>query len=119
MASGLEEGQRVVVSGQFLIDSEASLTGALDRLEASTARQSATPAGYEASGRITALSGETISIAHGPIADLNWPAMTMQFTLETAHLAHGIGVGDQVSFRIRQEGSRYIVTAISKTGAQP
>ncbi len=119
VASGLEEGQRVVASGQFLIDSEASLTGALDRLEASTAGQSAAPAGYESSGRITALNGESISIAHGPIAGLNWPAMTMQFTLETAHLAHGIGVGDEVSFRIRQEGSHYIVTAISKTGAQP
>ncbi|MGQ0586539.1 MAG: efflux RND transporter periplasmic adaptor subunit [Gammaproteobacteria bacterium] len=30
---GLEEGQRVVVSGQFLIDSEASLRGAYQRLE--------------------------------------------------------------------------------------
>jgi len=31
--AGLEGGERVVVSGQFLIDSEASLSGALDRLE--------------------------------------------------------------------------------------
>jgi Cu(I)/Ag(I) efflux system membrane fusion protein len=30
--AGLEEGERVVVSGQFLIDSEASLQGALERL---------------------------------------------------------------------------------------
>jgi Cu(I)/Ag(I) efflux system membrane fusion protein len=30
--SGLKAGDRVVVSGQFLIDSEASLRGALDRL---------------------------------------------------------------------------------------
>ncbi|MFC3130739.1 efflux RND transporter periplasmic adaptor subunit [Coralloluteibacterium stylophorae] len=32
--SGLEGGERVVASGQFLIDSEASLSGALDRLNA-------------------------------------------------------------------------------------
>lgn len=32
--SGLKGGERVVVSGQFLIDSEASLSGALDRLDA-------------------------------------------------------------------------------------
>jgi Cu(I)/Ag(I) efflux system membrane fusion protein len=31
--SGLEEGQQVVTSGQFLIDSEASLRGAYQRLE--------------------------------------------------------------------------------------
>lgn len=30
---GLTEGQHIVVSGQFLIDSEANLSGALDRLE--------------------------------------------------------------------------------------
>ena len=30
---GLREGERVVTSGQFLIDSEASLSGALDRLD--------------------------------------------------------------------------------------
>jgi Cu(I)/Ag(I) efflux system membrane fusion protein len=35
--SGLEEGDKVVVSGQFLIDSEASLSGALDRLDQDTA----------------------------------------------------------------------------------
>lgn len=117
---GLEQGQRVVASGQFLIDSEASLTGALGRLQASGAPQPGAAATiHEASGRIAALSGESISIAHGPIAGLNWPAMTMQFTLESAHLAHGLAVGDQVNFRIRQEGQRYIVTAISKTGAQP
>jgi Cu(I)/Ag(I) efflux system membrane fusion protein len=30
--SGLEAGDQVVVSGQFLLDSEASLSGALERL---------------------------------------------------------------------------------------
>ena len=33
--SGLAAGQRVVVSGQFLVDSEASLKGALTRIAAS------------------------------------------------------------------------------------
>ncbi|MBL6752248.1 MAG: efflux RND transporter periplasmic adaptor subunit [Nevskia sp.] len=34
IVSGLEEGQQVVASGQFLIDSEASLRGAYERLDA-------------------------------------------------------------------------------------
>ena len=34
--AGLEEGQRVVTSGQFLIDSEASLRGAYQRLQGQT-----------------------------------------------------------------------------------
>jgi len=42
--AGLNGGERVVTSGQFLIDSEASLSGMLQRLEApATARPSTTP----------------------------------------------------------------------------
>jgi Cu(I)/Ag(I) efflux system membrane fusion protein len=37
--SGLEPGQQVVVSGQFLLDSEASLRGAFDRLEGEPSAQ--------------------------------------------------------------------------------
>jgi Cu(I)/Ag(I) efflux system membrane fusion protein len=33
ITAGLEDGEQVVVSGQFLIDSEASLSGALERLD--------------------------------------------------------------------------------------
>lgn len=36
--AGLQGGERVVVSGQFLIDSEANLSGALERLNASNAQ---------------------------------------------------------------------------------
>ena len=39
--SGLEGGARVVASGQFLIDSEASLSGALDRLNAGASEEQA------------------------------------------------------------------------------
>lgn len=41
--AGLTGGERVVVSGQFLIDSEASLSGALERLGAPEAIPPATP----------------------------------------------------------------------------
>ncbi len=112
---GLSEGQRVVASGQFLIDSEASLTGALARLE-ETGPQGAAGA-HQASGRITAIDGVSITIAHGPVPSLQWPGMTMAFALEDAALRRGLGVGDAVEFRFRQEGSRYIVSEIRKTEA--
>jgi Cu(I)/Ag(I) efflux system membrane fusion protein len=41
--SGLKGGERVVASGQFLIDSEASLSGALDRLADADAIDASTP----------------------------------------------------------------------------
>jgi Cu(I)/Ag(I) efflux system membrane fusion protein len=42
--AGLKDGERVVTSGQFLIDSEASLSGALQRLEAPAASSPAAAA---------------------------------------------------------------------------
>jgi Cu(I)/Ag(I) efflux system membrane fusion protein len=44
--SGLKEGQSIVLSGQFLIDSEASLTSAVNRLK-TTATSSMTPEGTQ------------------------------------------------------------------------
>jgi Cu(I)/Ag(I) efflux system membrane fusion protein len=41
--SGLKEGQKVVASGQFLIDSEASLRGVLPRLNGPAAKQGTEP----------------------------------------------------------------------------
>jgi Cu(I)/Ag(I) efflux system membrane fusion protein len=41
--AGLQGGEQVVVSGQFLIDSEASLSGALQRLDAGAADAAAGP----------------------------------------------------------------------------
>jgi Cu(I)/Ag(I) efflux system membrane fusion protein len=41
--SGLEEGQSIVLSGQFLIDSEASLTSTVTRLKTTAPASAATP----------------------------------------------------------------------------
>lgn len=112
VARGLTAGQRVVASGQFLIDSEASLSGALARLEASQEAPPQAGAMHEARGRITALRGGDITIAHGPVASLQWPAMTMAFRLERPELARGLSVGEEVVFSFRQQGSVYIVSAI-------
>jgi Cu(I)/Ag(I) efflux system membrane fusion protein len=130
---GLIAGQRVVASGQFLIDSEASLSGALERLqgsasgppapsptkESSAARTSSAEGPsdqHSATGRITALSGAQITIAHGPIASLRWPAMTMQFELAHLEQARGLRAGEQVSFRFRRQGARYVIDDIRKAG---
>lgn len=117
ITSGLSEGQRVVASGQFLIDSEASLSGAFDRLEASNGAPSASVTLHAASGHITAISAAGVTISHGPVASLNWPAMNMQFAWARPELGQGLGVGDAVAFRFRQSGQTYVVEQISKTGA--
>jgi Cu/Ag efflux protein CusF len=45
--------------------------------------------------------------------------MTMTFTLERPEVARSITVGETVSFRFRQDGSRYVIVEISEAGARP
>jgi Cu(I)/Ag(I) efflux system membrane fusion protein len=113
IVSGLSEGQRVVASGQFLIDSEANLTGVLERLRGG--RAAATPAVYESIGRVTAVDTNGVTIAHAPITALSWPSMTMAFGW--GGLPHDVVVGDAVAFSFRHSGAGYVLTGITKTGA--
>ncbi len=119
IASGLTEGQRVVASGQFLIDSEASLSGALDRLQASAPQQQpAANAEHSATGRIAAMTAQSITISHGPAPTLNWPTMTMQFAAPS-DMRRGLRVGDTVTFRYHPAPGGYAISEIHKSGAQP
>ena len=68
---------------------------------------------YSGAGRVTAVAGDQVSIAHGPIQGIGWPAMTMAFTAP-AGMADGVKVGDQVSFSFRQQGGAYRLTSLQK-----
>ena len=57
-----------------------------------------------------------VTVAHGPIASLNWPAMTMGFKLKDAALAKGVKTGDVVNFDFIQSGEDYIVTRLQPSG---
>jgi Cu(I)/Ag(I) efflux system membrane fusion protein len=120
ITSGLSEGQRVVASGQFLIDSEANLSGAVARLNASrTSAGEVASALHETSGRITAINGAELMIAHAPIASLDWPAMTMQFRLQRPDQGRGLAVGDSVTLRFRESEGVYLIEEIRETGRAP
>ncbi|MFU0446371.1 efflux RND transporter periplasmic adaptor subunit [Pseudocitrobacter faecalis] len=74
---GLKEGDKVVTSGQFLIDSEASLRSALPQ-ETKKAQE------YVGNGVVKAIEGNTVTLSHQPIPELHWGAMTMDFTLDAS-----------------------------------
>ena len=75
----------MVTSGQFLIDSEASLKTALKRLEGAEekvdvpAKEGAIGKTHRATGTVNNLDREagSVNLSHGPVPSLNWPAMTM------------------------------------------
>lgn len=54
-----------------------------------------------------------ITLNHGPIPEVGWPAMTMAFTAKP-ELLNSVAVGDKVAFDVTVKGTAGEVTAISK-----
>jgi len=97
---GLQAGQRVVVSSQFLVDSEARLKGVEARLNATLSPVSANTAPrHEGEAKIEAVGNGGLTLSHGPIPSIKWGAMTMDFKAPMQQaLAPGLQAGDRVSF---------------------
>ncbi len=102
---GLKPGEQVVVSGQFLIDSEAGLRGALERLQVSETAPPTSDATHRGTGKVTAMDAAKgqVELDHDPIASLKWPRMTMGFALRDKAQIGGLKPGDRVEFELRGE----------------
>lgn len=121
---GLEAGQKVVVSGQFLIDSEASLRGTATRMGDAPAPENATAGSqtHRAQGKIERIGKDAVTISHGAIPSLEWEPMTMDFKLPASGLPGNIAVGDTVTFEMREtKDGMFEITTISAitSAAQP
>ena len=87
-----------------------AMAGGMGNMEMSPAAKMA-----KGTGKVTAVdkSAGTITLDHGPIAEANWPAMTMAFKAAPA-LIDSVKVGDEVNFELKLDGSAGEITAISK-----
>ena len=108
---GVAAGDRVVVSANFLIDSESQLRAALAGL--SDAPQDY-PA-YEVEGVFEETFAEGVSLSHEPIPALGWPEMTMDFGIADPTLVEGLEAGTPIRFRFEDRGpGEYVVTRIER-----
>lgn len=116
--AGLTPGEKVVVSGQFLLDSEASLAG-IDVRAIEDAPEAGRPAErqpeqrtatYRAIGTITAITARGVTLRHGPVPALDWPAMTMTFATAGPAQLRRLKRGDRVRFSFVQsdDGPRIV-----------
>lgn len=104
---GLQPGQEVVLSGQFLIDSEASLRGLEARLNPPGTDSDSTTSTHRTPGVVESLSENAVTIKHPPVPSLGWPEMTMEFRLpEPSKMpAQSLRIGDQIEIEFQmQEG---------------
>ena len=125
VVGGLNEGEVVVTSGQFLIDSEANLDMSLMRLTSGTAEdEPVQPAVHdhneptmEEDGPATpsmtisvngvlqeVLPGENrVRIAHDPVPEIGWPSMTMEFPYGGSQSLSGLAPGTPVRFELTRD----------------
>lgn len=75
--------------------------------------QPAAAASARASGTIKAIDMQKnrVTIAHGPVPALKWPAMTMGFKAAPAQLAR-LQPGDQVTFEFESAGMQATLLSI-------
>lgn len=65
-------------------------------------------------GIVTAIDSKagTVTIQHGPIPAVSWPAMTMTFKAATPNVIRGVKVGEKIGFDVKITGTQNEVTAI-------
>lgn len=116
--SGLQAGQEVVASGQFLIDSEASMQGLLPRQAGGSNTGAAEVAVHAAVGKVVELTGSEITLDHGPVPSLQWGAMEMAFKLPRPDAAPGVKVGDTVRFEFVQTDDGFEIRSLQREAAR-
>ncbi|MEC9066567.1 MAG: copper-binding protein [Pseudomonadota bacterium] len=68
-----------------------------------------------AQGTITAIDAEagTITVDHGPVPAIEWPAMTMAFEADE-QLRSEVSVGEGIAFEFRTGSEGSVITSITK-----
>lgn len=108
--SGVNEGERVVTSAQFLIDSESSKSSDFARMNSE-----ADNTAVWAKGMVKAVLSDKrkVTIAHEPVPALDWPAMTMDFAVADEVAFDKLAKGQSLHFEIDSEtGGSPVITGI-------
>jgi Cu(I)/Ag(I) efflux system membrane fusion protein len=123
---GLQAGQKVVVSGQFLLDSEASLRSTATRMSEmpSTDTAKGGETRHRGEGKVTEVDPAKgrVELDHGPIPSMKWPAMKMGFAVKDKGDLAGLKKGDAVQFEMAAKpnaGGDYVIEKIAPAGSKP
>jgi Cu(I)/Ag(I) efflux system membrane fusion protein len=140
---GVKAGESVVVSANFLIDAESNLKAAFsgfgqgmegansgakeETKPAASAAGTAPGAGaasatHRGEGTVEAvdLAHASVTLAHGPIPSLKWPAMSMDFKVRDAALLRTLKPGRKIEFEtIAGAPGEYVIVRVQPLTMQP
>jgi membrane fusion protein, copper/silver efflux system len=121
---GLSNGDDVVVSAQFLIDSESNIEAELMRMEDAAMSKEMNGGMTSSAGPRVITSGTVhkvmgnmgmINVTHEPIPEWQWPTMKMDFQVSDQVDLSQLKEGEAIQFEIEKTGDRdFIVTRLLK-----
>lgn len=113
----------VIVFGMFAILAACERERPVNEAEVSEPPQQPLSIGepapqmHVASGSVTAIDRQAgqITINHDPITTLNWPSMTMSFSVKDSSLLNGVQTGDRVTFAlVENDDKQYVIQEIRR-----
>lgn len=119
ITKGLSEGDLVVTSAQFLIDSESNIDAELLRMEEPMEPESqAEPTNKViTSGKVHKVMDQMgmVSITHDPIPEWDWPTMKMDFPVGNSVALADLKAGETIQFELEKTGDwDYLITAVGE-----
>jgi len=114
---GLNDDDTVVTSGQFLLDSEASLRASFSRMNpAENPDKYSKPEGpVMGMGTVNEVFADErkLNISHNAIEALGWPEMTMDFELNDNASLEGVEAGAKIHFTLlKNDDGNFVIDSI-------
>jgi Cu(I)/Ag(I) efflux system membrane fusion protein len=119
---GIREGDSVVTSGQFLIDSEASLKASIARMTSPDEKPTMDMQSLEkpmekkivGHGVLHKIMPDEnkVNMSHEPIPALGWPDMTMNFAVKPGVSLEGYNPDDKVEFELEKGDDGYVIKSM-------
>lgn len=126
---GVKDGESVVVAANFLIDAESNLKAAVGGFghaghgsspaaakDGSGEHVAAKTTSHRADGAVDSVDAKagTVSLSHGPVDSLKWPAMTMEFKVANDALLQKLKAGAMVSVEFVERGQgEWVITSVA------
>jgi len=87
-------------------------SGDMKGMDMKTEKKDSQATVHKATGVVTKIDKDKVSIKHEPVPSLNWPAMTMAFKVKDRSLIEKLKKDEKVSVEFVREGRDYVVTAV-------
>jgi Cu(I)/Ag(I) efflux system protein CusF len=67
---------------------------------------------HKATGTVTKVDKDKVTIKHGPVESMKWPAMSMTFKVGDKAMLDKLAKEQKVEFEFVQQGKDYVITEV-------